>query len=193
MDPFWDLANSTQKWGQYWILLMLVHCYVLVARLPFNPPETTTSWTEMRPARETLHWLNHHKDHDCRFLTSRNCAATWGGFRTLVPSLHTPPCEKEPRFQSFYFHLLPKFHHSSWLSRLECCNSLARHWTWFLQKVGCCPPYHQRNTWGRKKVHLHVFDMFWLHHPFLCSRWKKLGGGGGKCRKFKSYGLQGSL
>lgn len=68
MDPFWD-ANGTQKWSQYGILLMTVHCFFWVARLSFNAPETTTSWTEMRPSRETLHWLNHHKDHDCRFLT----------------------------------------------------------------------------------------------------------------------------
>ncbi len=40
----------------------------------FHPPETTTA-AKIHPARKTLHWLNHHKGHDCRFLTSRNCAA----------------------------------------------------------------------------------------------------------------------
>ena len=63
----------------------------------FHPPETTTA-AKIHPARKTLHWLNHHKGHDCRFLTSRNCAAIGMVFEhwlTLQGTRkHIPPWKK---------------------------------------------------------------------------------------------------
>lgn len=69
------------------------------------------------------------------------------------------------------------------LSRLECCNSLARHWTWNLQKVGCCPPYHQRNTWGKKNsAFIRLYIDFFFHHPGFCVQAAKMGNPGERLR-----------
>lgn len=183
MDPFWHLANGTQKWGQYWILLMIVHCFVLVARLSFNPPETTTSWTEMRPARETLHWLNHHKDHDCRFLTSRNCAATWDGFRTLVPSVHTPPSEKGTTFPVFLLpstSLVPSFYLAVKTRVLQLtCKAL----NLVSAKGRMLSSLSSKKYLRQKKTHVwHVL----VSSSLFAFKVKKNGGRGGTCGKFKA-------